>query len=65
MNYRLIKENLYSLLAIPYKVAIKMNCNKVYNRRVKLNNLDVNTPIPLEDEYVKKWRQLDGSVTPF
>lgn len=65
MNYRLIKESLYSLLAIPYKVAMKNNCNKVYNRRIKINNLNVDTPVFAEDEHVRKWRQLDRSVTPF
>lgn len=65
MNYREVKERLYSLYGIPYKMAIKINCNKVYRQRIFLNKLNMKNPVEGEDMFVKKWRQLDKSVTPF
>lgn len=65
MNYRRIKEFLYSLYAIPYKIAMRINCNQVYAKRVRMNKLDVNTSLKNEKEYLAKWKRLDKSITPF
>ena len=65
MNYRKIKETLYSLYGPLYQYAIRRNCHQVYNKRIKINNLDIKSHIEGEEDYVNKWKALDKKMSPF